>query len=749
SSIGQMGLVVGIYGLNYHLGSKAFLIIFSLLGTHYLAKAGLFWLSGIVQSTEIDKWSALRKSPVLFVLFGIFVFALMGFPPFPSFFGKWELIMGLVASKLYWWAGAILLGTMFEGIYLFRWFSRALKLDNQELAKPRSTIYTFVPPLVFAILLFPAGYYTSTYTGGIGIMGFAPLLFIMLIGFLDFLPAYIKNILSIAGVAAYSWYLWPHVQGNTFKIVFAGIFMGGALLALFAGFYRRGKHLGFYPTTLLMFLGLGILVDASNLMELFYGWELMTIGSYFLLIRGERSLPHGYSYLLFSLGGSLAMMFGFGLAHASAGTIELSALNHIHVLPALAYSLMLVGFMTKTASLGFHIWLPGAHGEAVADIHFMASAVLLKAGVFGIILVLSGMGNSEPYARNILLVLGWIGALTALIGNIGAAFQESAKYLLAWSSIGQLGYIVFGLATMTHLGWLAAYGYTITHFLYKGILFLIIGGIAFRVGTADMYKMGGLIKRMPFSFLAVLISIITLAGIPPLVGFTGKWIFYNMIVSEHMFYQGLVVIISGIVAFLYLFRLIHVIFLGQLKDKNRRVKEVYPWLLIPAYAMLIGVMVLSMFPNTLLGPLGRMLSTAFPKGALHWDGYTASTAYGTFNMPIIMAVIGSTFAVVFLWLLLANRRAVKVKQFNIFYSGEAPSRPELTHFGYNFFAHYKKAVGFMAVPLVTRFWDQVSEGLHALAGYGRAIYTGNAQSYLFHIVGFVVAIYLITMGGLS
>jgi formate hydrogenlyase subunit 3/multisubunit Na+/H+ antiporter MnhD subunit len=749
SSIGQIGLLMTVAGLSRFTGSKSNFIILSILITHYLAKAGLFWLSGIVKNDNIKNWAGLRKSPVLFIMFGIFVFALLGFPPFPSFFGKWQLIMLLVSSKLYIWAAGILIGTMFEGIYLFRWFSYALKLDNEKLNKSTFSIYQVIPPALAALFLIPLGYYTSTHIQGIGYMRFVPLLFILFLALVDFLPAWIKNIFSIAGLSTYIWYLWPHIHGNLFKMVFAGIFLGGGILALFAGFYRRGKHVGYYPMAVTMFLGLAILIDATNLMELFWGWELMTIGSYFLLIRGKRSMPNGYSYMLFSLGGSLAMMFGFGLAFASSGSIEISALTNIQVMPALAYSLMLAGFMTKTASIGLHIWLPGAHGEAVADVSFIASAILLKAGVFGIILVLTGMGNSHLYAKNILFVLGWIGAITALIGNIGAAFQENAKYLLAWSSIAQLGFILFGLSTMSHLGWLAAYGFTIMHFLYKGILFLVIGGIALRIGTSDMYKMGGLIKRMPFSFVAILITIITLSGVPPLLGFTSKWLFYNLILSKHLFYQGIVVLIAGIIAFLYLFRLIHVVFLGQLKDRHRKVKEISIWLLIPTYLMLAIIMGLSFLPNTLLVPLGNMLKVNFPEGALVWKNTVAYTQYGYFAPKIIMYVTGAVFAVVFVFLYITNRKAQKVKQFNIFYSGEAPSKPELTHVGYNFFAHYNKAVGFMAMPLVTRFWKSVGEGIHAVADYGRVFYNGNGQSYLYHIVGFVVVFYLITMGGLS
>ena len=98
------------------------------------------------------------------------------------------------------------------------------------------------------------------------------------------------------------------------------------------------------------------------------------------------------------------------------------------------------------------------------------------------------------------------------------------------------------------------------YFLFKTLLFLAIGGVVWRVKTHNMYEMGGLIKRMPWSFIAVLIGIITLAGIPPLSGYAGKWLFYNAVITKGWYFQGAIVFFAGTIAFLYCFKLIYSVF---------------------------------------------------------------------------------------------------------------------------------------------------------------------------------------------
>jgi len=389
--------------------------------------------------------------------------------------------------------------------------------------------------------------------------------------------------------------LKTHFQLQHF--IFATIFIVGGILTLTAGYSQKGQRKGFYPAALLMFAGLGGIIEATSLLQFFFSWELMTIGSYLLIIRGKKSMPHGYSYMLFSVGGAYLILAAFGLANAETG-IYLEGLKSITLNANLIFTMLVIGFMTKTATLGLHIWLPGAHAEAEADVSPMVSAILLKAGVFGLLITFIAMGAEHAGSSNILYVLGWLGALTALVGNLAASFQEDAKRLLAYSSIGQLGYILFAFAMASHMGWLGGFTYTINHFLFKAVLFLTIGGIVVRVGTHNMFEMGGLLKQMPFSFVAVLIGIITLGGIPPLSGFAGKWLLYNAVLLKGWYFQGA--------------RLIYSVFLGQLKDNLRNVKEISIWFLIPIYTLLAGIMVFSAKPQWVLKPIGEFLMTYFP-----------------------------------------------------------------------------------------------------------------------------------------
>jgi len=526
------------------------------------------------------------------------------------------------------------------------------------------------------------------------------------------------------------------------RFIFAAIFLVGGILTLIAGYAYKGKREGFYPVALLMFVGLAMIIQASNTLEFFFGWEIMTAGSYFLIIRGKQSMPHGLSYMLFSIAGAYAILAGFGLAFAETSSIDLAALSTITNNITIIFALLAIGFMTKTASLGLHIWLPGAHAEAESDVSPMVSAILLKAGVFGLMILMIAMGHN-PEASNIAYVLGWLGAITALVGNLAAAFQEDAKRLLAYSSISQLGYILFALAMMSHLGWMTAMVYSINHFLYKAILFLTIGAVVLRVGTHYMYKMGGLIKNMPMAFIAVLIGIIALSGIPPLSGFAGKWLFYNAVLDKQWYFQGVIVFFSGIIAFLYLFKLIYSVFLGQLKDNLRHVKDISIWFAIPIYTLIIGIMIFSAKPEWVLQPLGTMISQYYPDASLAWDGGLATAPYGYWNGTGVMITVGVMFMALLGWLLLVSRKATKVKQFNIVYSAEAPQRPETTHMSYNIYAGYNKALGWLVAPKITEFWDNMTDWVHSVAHYGRQLYSGNAQVYVTYVVVYILAVYFI------
>lgn len=751
SSVAQVGLVLTVIGQRAVLGEHYLFIVGGILLAHSVAKAGLFWISGLLVERELSAWAVLRQNPFLVFAFATFMALLIGLPPFPGFYAKWELVHALVSEGRLALVAFILFGALLEVGYLFRWFGYIIKREASVegvTAKP----LVFLPRKLVVIGVGVAsawglGYIWGALSDFANVLQAVPVLFALSFLALEGLPAKLKNTLAIVGLVAF--FAISYESYNQLQLIFGAIILIGGAVILLASYETHGKRIGFYPSAMLMYAGLAMLIVAEDSFSFFVAWEVLTVGSYFLILRGKFSEPHALSYIIFSLGGAFAILAGFALAAGGAPRIPLEALAQVPAtLAPWVFILLAIGFMTKTAAIGLHIWLPGAHAEAETDVSPMVSGILLKAGLFGLMVLLLNMGKTQFYGVELTYVLLWIGALSALLGNLMAIFQEDAKRLLAYSSIGQMGYAVFGLAMMNHLGWLMALMFVINHYVYKSMLFLSVGGIAKRTGTRDMYRMGGLIALMPLSFIAVLIGIIAVSGVPPLSGFGGRWIFYNAIMTADARLPMILIFLSGPVAFLYLFRLIHTIFLGQLKDEHRRVKEAPFWIVVPQMIYVVFLLGFAVFPGLALRRVDAFLNPYFPNGGLNWEGLTISSAFGYWSPVSIMVTIGVIFATLLAWLVYLNHNAQKVKQFNIVFAAERPYRPETTHFAWNFFAPYRKALGFMVQPFVTRFWDGLSGSLHHTAKFTRKLYTGNGQTYAFHLLAFVVVVYLILVGGL-
>lgn len=744
SSIAQIGLILTVIGLKDVLGENYMFIAGGILFAHAIAKAGLFWISGMVDGRDLTDWAVLRKNPLLIFAFVTFMAMLVGLPPFPGFYAKWELVHILMAEGRSGMVAMILFGALIEAGYLFRWFGYILKRE-QKTESINFSVRKVGVVMVTAVAGWAVGYIWGELSGNVNLLTNGILLFALAFLFLEGLDARIKNTIAIVGLVGLFALSYPDY--NPLQLIFGTIILIGGAVILLASYSERGPRIGFYPSTLLMFAGMAMLIVAENSFAFFAAWETLTVGSYFLILRGKNSEPHALSYILFSLGGAFAILAGFALAADGQAVFLISGLSKVAEDAApWVFILLATGFLTKTAAIGLHIWLPGAHAEAETDVSPMVSGILLKAGLFGLMILLMTMGKTQLYGVELTHVLLWIGALSALLGNLMAAFQEDAKRLLAYSSIGQMGYALFGLAMMNHLGWLMALMFVINHYVYKSMLFLAVGGVAKRTGTRLMYKMGGLITLMPLSFFAVLIGIIAMSGVPPLSGFGGRWIFYNAILTAEYRLPMIVIFLSGPIAFLYLFRLIHTIFLGQLKDEHRRLKEAPFWIVVPQMIFVAFLMGFAVFPGLALRRVDTYLGEIFPNHGLSWSGLTITSEFGYWNPVAIMIVTMVIFGTLLAWLTFLNRKAQRVKQFNIVFSAERPFRPETTHFAWNFFAPYRKALGFLMQPFVTVFWDAISNGLHATSDFVRRLYTGNGQHYAFHYLGFVVVLYMFWVG---
>jgi NADH:ubiquinone oxidoreductase subunit 5 (subunit L)/multisubunit Na+/H+ antiporter MnhA subunit len=260
-----------------------------------------------------------------------------------------------------------------------------------------------------------------------------------------------------------------------------------------------------------------------------------------------------------------------------------------------------------------------------------------------------------------------------------------------------------------------------------------------------MYEMGGLIKKMPVSFLTVLMAIIALSGVPPLSGFGGKWLLYSSLIDKGWYLEAAVAFFSSAVAFLYLFRLIHTIFLGQPKPSQSAVREAPLWLLAPQAVLMIALMAVSAYPRLMLDPILRIAEGLGPRSAapLRFEGLALVSPLGYWDGTLSMIVTIAVFALCLAWMLLNLHNPQSVKQFNIVYAAERPYKPETTHYAWNFYAPYEKALGFLTRERGERFWATFGTGVDALGGALRRLYTGNGQTYALHVVLYVAVLYLI------
>ncbi len=745
SSIGQMGLLLA--SLVFTIGIEPavrYLIIGGLFLNHLLSKAGLFWIAGIVKEEKIRNWGVLRNNKPLLVLFGLFIFALSGLPPFAGFWAKWEFVKVLVDSKMFFVLGTVLVGSLFELIFLFRWFTMAVKENADELEPMASPGFSRIFPVsFFGILAAVVSFGAMRCFYGSNWLQVLPVIAVLFITLIDSLPSKVKGFISLAAVAGYGYYLYPLLTGNI-QLFFGVIFIAGSAVNLISTLNRKNQSKGFYGFLLMMIFSFGNLLIASTYLEFFLSWEFMTLSSFLLILRGQNAQRASLMYMIFSTAGAYLIMVGFSFAPALSSTAALILSIQDVNLPLISFIVLAIGFMIKSGSVGVHIWLPEAHAEAESDVSPFISAILLKAGVFGLLLLGIAYVSNAP-SFDVFYWVGWIGVITAIAGAFMASFQEDAKKLLAYSSMSQVGYIVAALAMITHLGWVSALYLAFNHMMFKSALFIAVAGIYYRTRTRKMYEMGGLISRMPWTYMTVLMSIIAVSGVPPLSGFGAKWLIYTAFITKGWYLQAGVLFFASGVSFLYLYRLIHTIFLGQLKYEHQEIKEAPAWFIIPQYIFLAGIMAISMFPNLIIKPLNAIAMHYFDS-SIQIDGLTVMSELGYWNGNLVMYVTMAVFAIPFIMLLLLKGKTQKVKQFNIVYAAERPESPQTTHVAHNMYAHLRKSLGSLSLPRVQEFWNSVAEWSHTLGAFFRRVYTGNGQTYLLHIILYIVVMYAV-MGG--
>jgi hydrogenase-4 component B len=296
----------------------------------------------------------------------------------------------------------------------------------------------------------------------------------------------------------------------------------------------------FVPLMVLFVLSMLLFVASDNIFSQLVFWELMSLLSFFLVMfnyDNSETPKAGLFYFIMTQMSTIFLLAAAVIIYSLSGSFSLQPLTAISpALNAALFLVLFIGFGIKAGIMPFHKWLPYAHSSSPSNVSALMSGVMLKVAIYGLLRYV--MDVLEPQSWWGILILAF-GTVSALMGVVYALKEHDIKRLLAYHSIENIGiiligfglYLIFqqyGLLSLAMLCLAASLLHTLNHAIFKSLLFLTAGSVVEATGTRNIEKMGGLIKKMPYTAILFLIGAIAISALPPLNGF----------VSELMIFQG-------------------------------------------------------------------------------------------------------------------------------------------------------------------------------------------------------------------
>lgn len=489
----------------------------------------------------------------------------------------------------------------------------------------------------------------------------------------------IPTVSVLRGQTALAWCLsWRAPTGDLLLGLdpLSAFFLGpllilGALAAVYGRKYMLAysgrKRLG-SPTCLfnILLAAMVMVVLARGMVLFLVAWEAMTLCSYMLVTFDHQDQDvrrAGWVYLVAAHVGEACLIAMMLLLERKAGGLDFEHFQSMAIQSAgfyaLIFALAAVGFGIKAGFLPFHVWLPEAHAAAPSHVSALMSGVMIKLGLYGFLRMTTFLPPASWWGP-VLMALGLAGALW---GISLALCQRDIKRVLAYSSVENMGIITLGLGLAfwrasrgdVVLAGLAACGALLhvwNHVLMKGLMFFSAGSVVHGSGTKDLEKLGGLMKRMPRTGVAMLIGAVAIAGLPPLNGFVGEWLIYFGLMGSSrggvatvaaLLATGLFAFIGSLAALCFV-RLIGIVWLGEARSTaSRDAHESTLGMTGPMGVLVLGLVGLSLFPQVLLHILPRVLLQLFgPAVAQQLQNVESSAGrLGMVNGALLVGLAGA------------------------------------------------------------------------------------------------------------
>jgi len=389
----------------------------------------------------------------------------------------------------------------------------------------------------------------------------------------------------------------------------------GLCVSIYCGRYlaldRRQKVT--YSLLLLLVGGLVGMVMATDLFSLYLFCELMSVTAYVLVAfrrHTDTAVEAGFKYLILGSAGTLTMLMGLALIYRETGSLAIE--QHIAApgpWARLGLALLLAGLGVKSAFVPAHTWLPDAHGRAPSSVSAMLSGIVIQSTFYAWLRV--GLGSDYP-ATQLGTLLMVVSLLNMVVGNALALVQRHTKRMLAYSTIAQMGYAMFTVGIGLRYGIpdavSAGFFLIAAHAVMKSLAFLSKGICHFHYGATLTEELRGTWQRTPLVAVLFTVALVSLAGIPPLAGFAGKWFILGQILrARHwMAITGLVVLLANTVLSLaYYLPVVALLYSVAPQGSDLDHRRTSGWMSVPLVALAAITLAMGLWP----GPWMRWLVT--------------------------------------------------------------------------------------------------------------------------------------------
>lgn len=410
----------------------------------------------------------------------------------------------------------------------------------------------------------------------------------------------------VQGLVSYPIGSWQPPWGIEYRVDAATAFVLVllSLIGLAAAFYARRSAAAEVPAEqrylfytmfclcLAGLLGMAITGDAFNF---FVFLEIASLSTYVLIALGRdrRALMASYQYLLLGTVGATLIVIGVGILYLLTGTLNMADLGQR--LPQLggsrpalaALAFLTVGLFLKAAVFPLHAWLPNAYAYAPSPVSVLLAGTATKVSIYALLRFYFSVFGSHTVVERLPLdeMLVALAIAAMVIPSAVAVYQRDFKRMLAYSSVGQIGYIILGVGLATQTGLAAGIVHLFNHGITKAALFVFAGAIAWRAGTTDLERLAGLAKRMPLTCAGIVVGGLSLVGVPAFAGFVTKWHLVIGALEAELVWVAFTPVASSLIALAYVWRFVEIAYLRDLHPGLARVREAPLELLLPGLVL--------------------------------------------------------------------------------------------------------------------------------------------------------------------